>query len=124
MSAAGRFRAAEIVAERSVAKTHGTGQCLPTRIAAALDKHVQSARWTPRSLCFWTGCSKGATKVAKTLPYTVSGRFLWSLTVLGDIDLIGENVERCGAVLQRVLSSGPAIGTERVPEADLVEPAS
>lgn len=76
MSAAGRFQAAEMAAERSTAKVSALVQAYPTRIAAALDKNTPY--WAKQALdtkvipnkvptpTNWL--LKGATKTGKSLP--------------------------------------------------------
>ena len=78
MSAAGRFQAAEIAATRRTDKAVALAKAYPTRIAAALDKHVPA--WAKRTLDAkiipstaptpTSTLLKGATKLGKTLPYT------------------------------------------------------
>lgn len=78
MSAFGRFRAAEMAAERSTAKAAAMAEAYPTKVAAWMDK--RTPQWAKRGLnakiiphtapapTNWL--LKGATKVGKTLPYT------------------------------------------------------
>lgn len=78
MSAAGRFRAAEIAAERKTAKAVAFAKAYPTRIASFIDKRVPywaktslDAKIIPNSAPTPTNALlKGATKLGKTLPYT------------------------------------------------------
>ncbi|TDD91994.1 hypothetical protein E1202_04495 [Saccharopolyspora karakumensis] len=77
MSAAGRFRAAEIAAERSTAKATALANAYPTRIASALDKLPDWAKYGLDAKIIPNGGAtptspilKGATKLGRTLPYT------------------------------------------------------
>lgn len=76
MSAAGRFRAAEIAAERSTARAAALAEAFPTRIAVAIDKRVPhwakvtlDAKIIPNKVPTPTNwLLKGSTKLGKTLP--------------------------------------------------------
>ncbi|WP_243793160.1 hypothetical protein [Saccharopolyspora gloriosae] len=76
MSAAGRFQAAQLAAERSTAKATALAEAYPTRIAAAMDKLPDRAKTfldlklapahTPTST---NALLRGSTKLAQKLPF-------------------------------------------------------